>query len=425
MKKSLFILPLISLFLFACDDGVNEIPQITDPVETNGETIFNTLTYIKNNTNYTLEISDYGAEFTQYFNTNAYSFQFSDQENINGYIEDSKGIYEAYVNYDGKLEVGYYLNDDYGNPLRGIYQNFTYAFSDLSLDNSLYSINENNVILKDLEGEEALVYFYLFGYVDSEETPFSAITSIEFNLDTNNNVVLSLTFDETLSSYGTSMMTIKNIESTTQPEIINNYINSNEGGKVRVDTSDKLYTYLANLKNLRNFTLQIESDYKEVINNYTMTNKYMKNAYYSVSSREGENDLGYIQTSEGVKELLVDAINNKTIIGDLISNSNGEVYQDLYDDVLFSFITTSWNPYSFEARVLDEDTYIIDDLNYIVETGNLTGAYAFSFEIDHLELTYNEVDNTYLFDFVFTNGDHIYMSVIDIGTTVIGDLTIE
>ena len=425
MKKSLFILPLISLFLFACDDGVNENPPITDPVETNGETIFNTLTYIKNNTNYTLEISDYGAEFTQYFNTNAYSFQFSDQENINGYIEDSKGIYKAYVNYEGELEVGYYLNDDYGNPLRGIYQNFTYAFSDLSLDNSLYSINENNVVLKDLEGEEALVYFYLFGYVDSEETPFSAITSIEFNLDTNNNVVLSLTFDETLSSYGTSKMTIKNIESTTQPEIINNYINSNKGGKVRVDTSDKLYTYLANLKNLRNFTLQIESDYKEVINNYTMTNKYMKNAYYSVSSREGENDLGYIQTSEGVKELLVDAINNKTIVGDLISNSNGEVYQDLYNDVLFSFSTTSWNPYSFEARVLDEDTYIIDDHNYIVETGNLTGAYAFSFEIDHLELTYNEVDNTYLFDFVFTNGDHIYMSVIDIGTTVIGDLTIE
>ena len=425
MKKSLFILPLISLFLFACDDGVKENPPITDPVETNGETIFNTLTYIKNNTNYTLEISDYGAEFTQYFNTNAYSFQFSDQKNINGYIEDSKGIYKAYVNYEGVLEVGYYLNDDYGNPLKGIYQNFTYAFSDLSLDNSLYSINENNVVLKDLEGEEALVYFYLFGYVDSEETPFSAITSIEFNLDTNNNVVLSLTFDETLSSYGTSKMTIKNIESTTQPEIINNYINSNEGGKVRVDTSDKLYTYLANLKNLRNFTLQIESDYKEVINNYTMTNKYMKNAYYSVSSREGENDLGYIQTSEGVKELLVDAINNKTIIGDLISNRDGEVYQDLYNDVLFSFITTSWNPYSFEARVLDEDTYIIDDLDYIVETGNLTGAYAFSFEIDHLELTYNEVDNTYLFDFVFTNGDHIYMSVIDIGTTVIGDLTNE
>ena len=425
MKKSLFILPLISLFLFACDDGVKENPPITDPVETNGETIFNTLTYIKNNTNYTLEISDYGAEFTQYFNTNAYSFQFSDQKNINGYIEDSKGIYKAYVNYEGVLEVGYYLNDDYGNPLKGIYQNFTYAFSDLSLDNSLYSINDNNVVLKDLEGEEALVYFYLFGYVDSEETPFSAITSIEFNLDTNNNVVLSLTFDETLSSYGTSKMTIKNIESTTQPEIINNYINSNEGGKVRVDTSDKLYTYLANLKNLRNFTLQIESDYKEVINNYTMTNKYMKNAYYSVSSREGENDLGYIQTSEGVKELLVDAINNKTIIGDLISNRDGEVYQDLYNDVLFSFITTSWNPYSFEARVLDEDTYIIDDLDYIVETGNLTGAYAFSFEIDHLELTYNEVDNTYLFDFVFTNGDHIYMSVIDIGTTVIGDLTNE
>ena len=30
MKKSLFILPLISLFLFACDDGVNENPPITE-----------------------------------------------------------------------------------------------------------------------------------------------------------------------------------------------------------------------------------------------------------------------------------------------------------------------------------------------------------------------------------------------------------
>ncbi len=55
----------------------------------------------------------------------------------------------------------------------------------------------------------------------------------------------------------------------------------------------------------------------------------------------------------------------------------------------------------------------------------MTAAYVFRFELDYLLFDYDDTKEEYNFDFVFSNNDHIYMTVCDINTTQIGNIPIE
>lgn len=440
IKKKLCLLAFVSLIsLTGCQTTSN---SSTDGVKTSSTTqgnpnssttthdytdeLISTLSTMKAVTNYTLTIDDYDGEIVQYFNEKAWSFSF-DKIDYTAYIEDENGIFPLYVDEeDGTVEKDYYeLNGFYEN-IFGIYENITYSMSDLTLEDSLYTKSPNRLTLKSVESVDGINLFSLCGYDPTSTTANAQLSDVEemyFEIDEDKKITGNIVFDNT-TNRGTTVIRFQNIGSTVQPEKIANFIKEDGHGIERVPSDDQLFTYLASLKNLRNFTLKVKSDYAAEYNNYEMTSKYMKNAYYSHTNRSGEADIGYYQDDDGVKILAIDSLNGETYIGQLVTDSQGNTFDDLYTDLLFSFADTYWD-YSFKATFADNGKYRIDDQQYITDTGNMTAAYVFRFEIDYLLFDFDETNKEYDFDFVFTNNDHIYMTVCDIGTTQIGNLPIE
>lgn len=372
---------------------------------------------LKESPNYTLEISDNYMSITQYFNPDAWSYSFDGAETYNAYIEDKEGVYELKIDESGNVKPSYYLLNEYYENIFGIYDNITYSFSDFTFAEDLYDFKDGKLVLKDLTSEDAYAMIGLCGY---EDTKLGDITSIYFELK-----------EDALSGYavfsndnGTAEVKVSNIGTTSQPEVIESFLKEGGKGITRVPTDDELFSYLASLKNLRNYTIEVKSDYSEsyIYDDYTLVSKYMKNAYYSHSSRSTEADVGYYQDEEGVKRLSIDTIKNTVNIGDLIQNSQGEVVKDLYSEAIYSFADTYWD-YSFEAQYAEESKYRIDDYYYITDVANMTDAYTFRFTFNYIIFSYDEEKKEYNFDFVLTEDyGHIYMRVYDIGVTQIGDL---
>lgn len=438
-----FLLLALPCFLAACNpDGasssspsgseVASTPPTSTPSTTPMESVdlgtkaYQQLKQIKDSANYTIFIEDDDGDFTQYFNPEAWSYTFDGGATYDGYLEDENGLYPIEVDEEGALANAYYELDAMYEPVRGIYDNITYSLADLSLSPLCYGDEEGEeLILKGnlANNADALVLFALAGYIpDDTFFGIDQVKAMSFGYDHDGNLSFTIDFLET-SGRGPTVGHIESVGSTKQPTPIQTYIDNGGKGIERVPTDDPLFTYLASLKNLRNFTLEIRSDYAAAYNNYTLTSKYMANAYYSHSSRAEEKDIGYYEDEQGVHILGIDSLNGDTVIGDLVKDSQGNTFADLYKEAIFSFADTYWD-YAFESQYADEG-YRIDDYQYITDTAQMTDAYVFRFEISHLLFGYDEKTKEYHFDYVFTNGDHIYMDVTDIGTTQIGNLPIE
>ena len=442
MNKKILLLALPCL-LFACNPTETSTSSpsgsettSTPPTPTQSTTpeesvdlatkAYRQLKEIKDSANYTLFIEDDDGDFTQYFNPKAWSYTFDDGATYDGYLEDENGVYPIEVDEEGTLQNAYYDLDLMYEPVRGIYENITYSLADLTLSPLCYEDGEGDeLILKDnfASNDDALTLFALAGYIpDDAFFGIDQVESMSFGYDNDGNLSFTIDFLES-SDRGPTIAHIKNIGTTKQPTAIQTYIDKGGTGIERVPTDDPLFGYLASLKNLRNFTLEVRSNYAAAYNNYTLTSKYMANAYYSHSSRAEEKDIGYYEDDKGVHILGIDSLNGDTVIGDLVKDSQGNTFTDLYEEAIFSFADTYWD-YAFESQYAEEG-YRIDDYQYITDTAQMTDAYVFRFEISHLLFEYDETTKEYHFDYVFANGDHIYMDVVDIGTTQIGNLPIE
>lgn len=393
------------------------------------EELLNLTRSLKENTNYTIDVEDIDVPLSLYFNDDVYSFSFDKGATLDAYIEDEVGIYEASLDYDGNFEVDYYMQDENYDVLKDIYANLAYSFQDLELNEEDYSFKDNQMILKDLWGNDGEALFSILGFIpESDQTGISLydVDSIYFEMDEEKNLSYKIEWNEDSSGRGTTIAKISNIGSTIQPEVITDYIENDGKGISRVSQDDPLFTeYLPKLKNLRNFTLEIETTYPNATyDEYTLTSLYTENAYWSHTTQKGYEDLGYIEQDGVVKKMALDSLNGEVIIGDTLKDIEGNAVTDLYGEAIYSFNNLTWN-YDFKARPAENGVYRIDDSDFIYETGNMTNAYIFSSEIEYMTFEYDEEVNEFYFEFYLTKDRQISMKVTDIGATQIGNLAIE
>ena len=388
------------------------------------EELLNLTRSLKENTDYTIDVEDIDVPLSLYFNQNVYSFSFDEGATLDAYIEDEIGIYPASLDYDGDFAVDYYMQDENYDVLKDIYANLAYSFQDLGLNEEDYSFKDNQMILKDLWGNDGQALFSILGFIpESDQTGLSLydVDSIYFEMDEDKNLSYKIEWNGDSSGRGTTIAKISNIGSTIQPEVITDYIESGGKGITRVSQDDPLFNeYLPKLKNLRNFTLEVKATYPNATyDEYTLTSLYTENAYWSHTTQKGYEDLGYIEQDGVVKKMAVDSLNGEVIVGDTLLDIEGNTVTDLYGEAIYSFNNLTWN-YDFKARPAENGVYRIDDSDFIYETGNLTNAYIFSGEIDYMTFEYNEEVNEFYFEFYLTKDRQISMKVFNIGTTVIG-----
>ena len=191
-------------------------------------------------------------------------------------------------------------------------------------------------------------------------------------------------------------MTIENIGTTIQDQKIRDYIATDKGGKVRVGEGSSLFKYLGYLKNRRNFTIKVNSDYKtEGLTNYSRTSKYRTDAYYSYTDRKDEDDIGLIVSDGVVKTRLYNDATDKLIIGDVYKDNNGNTYKDIYS-IVNSFIDLDWgDEKTFKAREIEGGKYVIEEKNLNASSDFLTDLFA---RFDETVLRFQLLDYTFWYD---------------------------
>lgn len=376
--------------------------------------------------NYTLEIEDYGGDFSEYFLKDAFYYEFLDNKTesgnlvLNGYLKDDKGVYSVNINSQDKISFGYYeYDDDNDRYLTDIYQGM-YSLKDLYLDESYFTFDaeQNCYVIDTLDCDEARILFSICGYDPDSTTSgmsISDVKTIKLTKNEDGYLQFQIVFN---NSRGTSKISIVDVDNTKLDSRISKAIENGSQAKIRVDQNDVAYDYLAELKNLSNFTLKIQSDYNYGNwTNYTNTTKYTSSAYYSISSREGETDLGYVLKDGKVYNLYFDEISESYLIGDVVKSSSGSTYSSL-DDILYSFSSTSWDPNTFKMRK-EGDKYIIEETDYLVNVFYMLDETAMKFMLQNLEFKKNGNDFEFVFNMVYDL--KIKFTVTDINTTKIGD----
>ena len=207
-------------------------------------------------------------------------------------------------------------------------------------------------------------------------------------------------------------------------------IGTNNGGKVRVGEGSSLFKYLGYLKNMRNFTLNVRSDYKtEGLTNYTMTSKYMKDAYYSYTNRKDEDDIGLIVSDGVVKNMLYNDVTNKITVGSVYTDNKGNSFKDIYN-VVNSFIDLDWeDEKTFKAREIDGGKFVIEEKNlnaysdFLSEIFSIFNETILRFQLLDYTFWYDENHKSYHFIADLVDDDKIYLDITDINKTTIGDHT--
>lgn len=376
--------------------------------------------------NYTLEVEDYGGDFSQYFLKDAFYYEFLDNKTsngnlvLNGYLKDENGVYSVNINSQDQISFGYYeYDEDNDKYFTDIYDGM-YSLKDLYLDESYFTFNqeENCYEIDSLDCDEARIIFSICGYDPDSTTSgmnISAVKTIRLTKNEDGYLQIQIEFKDTR---GTTKVSIVDVDKTKLYSRISEAILQGSQAKIRVSEDDVFYSYLAELKNLDNFTLNIESDYNYGNwTNYKTTTKYTSSAYYSSSNRQNENDLGYVLKDNKVYELYFDEISGKYLVGNLVTSTDGKTYSSL-DDVLYSFSSTSWNPNTFKARKL-EDSYLIEETDYLVNVFYMLDETALKYMLKSLEL--KKVDSSYQCVFNMTNDLKIKFTITDINNTKIGD----
>ncbi len=378
--------------------------------------------------NYTLNISDSDGDFDQYFLKDFYCFKFENQSYYTGYKEDENGIYKILANDDEVTSVGYYDVDSYtGEATKGLYENVTYSLSDLTLLPKLYRNINGAYYIRDTESDEAKTWLYLCGFSDDGSvggvTP-SKVDEMCFYINDEKDIEFRIVFNKSLEKDDT-VITIRNVGETEEPRRFKEYFANGGTGKTYLPTNDDLYKYLGYLRNMYNYTLKVKSYYtgNNESNNFEVISKYTKNAYYSTSSRESENDIGYCIDNNIVKEMLLDGITGNAVIGSNVTDSDGKTYSSI-TDVVYSLKDLYWNDYVFEASKNSEKNYTIENKSFIANIANLLDETFFRFEIPNLTFIVNGEgsEQTYQFIVNLYNGDYLTLDIFDINKTTIGNL---
>lgn len=434
MKKSLIVVLSSVTLLTSCNIGQNSNSSFKiDEIEI-VDKVMDKLDLLKSSeVNYTLNVNDdYGGDFTISFSSGVYTYKDLDSGKMEGYIEDDNGIYGFNIPRDGVFSADYYEVDNDGNNLHSLYDNL-YTFKDVDIDYENIYDEDDRVYFSNLNNDYCKILFSLAGYsVDSTYVgmTYNDVESMYFTIDSNSNLQLAVAFNEKTSGRGTTIMTVENIGSTVQDQKIIEYIDSNNGGKIRVGEGSSLFKYLGYLKNMRNFTLNVRSDYKtEGKPNYTMTSKYMKDAYYSYTNRKDEDDMGLIVSDGVVKNMLYNDVTNKITVGSVYTDNKGNSFKDIYN-VVNSFIDLDWeNEKTFKAREIDGGKFVIEEKNlnaysdFLSELFSIFNETILRFQLLDYTFWYDENNKSYHFIADLVNDDKIYLDITDINKTTIGDHT--
>ena len=433
MKKSLIVVLSFATLLTSCNIGQNSNSSFKiDEIEI-VDKVMDKLDLLKSSeVNYTLNVIDYGGDFSLSFSSGVYTYKDLDSGSMEGYIEDDNGIYGFNISRDGVFSADYYEVDNDGNNLHSLYDNL-YTFKDVDIDYENIYDDEDRVYFSNLNNDYCKILFSLAGYsVDStyKGMSYNDVESMYFTIDSNSNLQLAVAFNENTSGRGTTIMTVENIGSTVQDQKIIEYIDSNNGGKIRVGEGSSLFKYLGYLKNMRNFTLNVRSDYKtEGKPNYTMTSKYMKDAYYSYTNRKDEDDIGLIISDGVVKNMLYNDVTNKITVGSVYTDNKGNSFKDIYN-VVNSFIDLDWeNEKTFKAREIDGGKFVIEEKNlnaysdFLSELFSIFNETILRFQLLDYTFWYDQNKKSYHFIADLVNDDKIYLDITDINKTTIGDHT--
>lgn len=433
MKKSLIVVLSSVTLLTSCNIGQNSNSSFKiDEIEI-VDKIMDKLDLLKSSeVNYTLNVIDYGGNFSLSFSSGVYTYKDLDSGKMEGYIEDNNGIYGFNISRDGVFSEDYYEVDNDGNNLHSLYDNL-YTFKDVDIDYENIYDEDDRVYFSNLNNDYCKILFSLAGYsVDSTYAgmSFNDVESMYFTIDSNSNLQLAVAFNESTSGRGTTIMTVENIGSTVQDQKIIEYIGTNNGGKVRVGEGSSLFKYLGYLKNMRNFTLNVRSDYKtEGLTNYTMTSKYMKDAYYSYTNRKDEDDIGLIVSDGVVKNMLYNDVTNKITVGSVYTDNKGNSFKDIYN-VVNSFIDLDWeDEKTFKAREIDGGKFVIEEKNlnaysdFLSEFFSIFNETILRYQLLDYTFWYDENNKSYHFIADLVDDDKIYLDITDINKTTIGDHT--
>ena len=433
MKKSLIVVLSSVTLLTSCNIGQNSNSSFKiDEIEI-VDKVMDKLDLLKSSeVNYTLNVIDYGGNFSLSFSSGVYTYKDLDSGKMEGYIEDNNGIYGFNISRDGVFSEDYYEVDNDGNNLHSLYDNL-YTFKDVDIDYENIYDEDDRVYFSNLNNDYCKILFSLAGYsVDSTYAgmSFNDVESMYFTIDSNSNLQLAVAFNESTSGRGTTIMTVENIGSTVQDQKIIEYIGTNNGGKVRVGEGSSLFKYLGYLKNMRNFTLNVRSDYKtEGLTNYTMTSKYMKDAYYSYTNRKDEDDIGLIVSDGVVKNMLYNDVTNKITVGSVYTDNKGNSFKDIYN-VVNSFIDLDWeDEKTFKAREIDGGKFVIEEKNlnaysdFLSELFSIFNETILRFQLLDYTFWYDENNKSYHFIADLVDDDKIYLDITDINKTTIGDHT--
>lgn len=433
MKKSLIVVLSFATLLTSCNIGQNSNSSFKiDEIEI-VDKVMDKLDLLKSSeVNYTLNVIDYGGDFSLAFSSGVYTYKELDSGKMEGYIEDDNGIYGFNISRDGVFSEDYYEVDNDGNNLHSLYDNL-YTFKDIDIDYENIYDEDDRVYFSNLNNDYCKILFSLAGYsVDSTYAgmSFNDVESMYFTIDSNSNLQLAVAFNESTSGRGTTIMIVENIGSTVQDQKIIEYIGTNNGGKVRVGEGSSLFKYLGYLKNMRNFTLNVRSDYKtEGLTNYTMTSKYMKDAYYSYTNRKDEDDIGLIVSDGVVKNMLYNDVTNKITVGSVYTDNKGNSFKDIYN-VVNSFIDLDWeDEKTFKAREIDGGKFVIEEKNlnaysdFLSEFFSIFNETILRFQLLDYTFWYDENKKSYHFIADLVDDDKIFLDITDINKTTIGDHT--
>lgn len=433
MKKSLIVVLSSVTLLTSCNIGQNSNSSFKiDEIEI-VDKVMDKLDLLKSSeVNYTLNVIDYGGDFSLSFSSGVYTYKELDSGKMEGYIEDDNGIYGFDISRDGVFSPDYYEVDDDGKNLHSLFDNL-YTFKDVEIDYENIYDDEDRVYFSNLDNDYCKILFSLAGYsVDSTYAgmSYNDVESMYFTIDSNSNLQLAVAFNESTSGRGTTIMTVENIGSTVQDQKIIEYIGTNNGGKIRVGEGSSLFKYLGYLKNMRNFTLNVRSDYKtEGLTNYTMTSKYMKDAYYSYTNRKDEDDIGLIVSDGVVKNMLYNDVTNKITVGSVYTDNKGNSFKDIYN-VVNSFIDLDWeDEKTFKAREIDGGKFVIEEKNlnaysdFLSEFFSIFNETILRFQLLDYTFWYDENNKSYHFIADLVDDDKIYLDITDINKTTIGDHT--
>ena len=102
--------------------------------------------------NYTLDITDYGGDFSIAFSSGVYTYRDSENGKREGYIEDVNGIYGFNVSTEGVFSSDYYALDSDGNNLHSLFDNL-YTFKNVDVDSQNLKEEDDRVYFKSINND--------------------------------------------------------------------------------------------------------------------------------------------------------------------------------------------------------------------------------------------------------------------------------